>query len=95
MHCEHLSEPSTGMLEKLQCRSNCPNIKYNYGVLFLRQIYSLFIHTSKYFLIAHQNVNQKLLILLHLSKFAILNSNQDFVFTTEEDSLKHIFHYCV
>ena len=44
-----ISEPSWGIF---QHRSDPPNIKYNYAVLFLRQIYSLFIcfiYASKYF----------------------------------------------
>ena len=38
-----ISARSLGMLENFQHRSDLPNIKYNYAVLFFRQIYSLFL----------------------------------------------------
>ena len=39
-----ISEPSSGILEKFQCSSALPNIKYNCVVLFLSQLYWLFIY---------------------------------------------------
>ena len=40
-------------MENYQRSSAPPNIKYNCVVLFLSQLYLLFIHASKYFLIGH------------------------------------------
>ena len=42
-------------MENFQCSSAPPNIKYNFVVdlLFLSQLYILFIYASKYFLIDH------------------------------------------
>ena len=40
-------------MEKFQHSSAPPNIKYNCVVLFLSQLYILFIYVSKYFLIDH------------------------------------------
>ena len=40
-------------MKKFQCSSALPNIKYNCVVLFLSQLYILFIYVSKYFLIDH------------------------------------------
>ena len=48
-----ISEPSKGIMENFQCSSALPNIKYNCVVLFLSQLYILFIYASKYFLIDH------------------------------------------
>ena len=48
-----ISEPSWGIVEKFQRSSALPDIKYNFVVLFLRQMYWLFIYVSKYFLIDH------------------------------------------
>ena len=48
-----ISEASFGKLEKFQCSSALPNLKYNCAVLFLKEIYWLFIYASKYFLIDH------------------------------------------
>ena len=45
------SASSLGTLETLQCRSAVPNIKYNCAVLCLSEMYWLFMHVSKYFLI--------------------------------------------
>ena len=45
------SASSLGTLETLQCRSAVPNIKYNCALLFLSEMYWLFMHVSKYFLI--------------------------------------------
>ena len=42
------SEQFLGILEKFHHRSALLNIKYNYAVLFLCQIYLLFVYTSKY-----------------------------------------------
>ena len=42
-----ISEPSLGLLQNFQCRSALSNIKYNYGVLFLRQVYYLFNYALK------------------------------------------------
>ena len=44
-----ISEPSQGIMEKFQCHLAPPNIKYNCVVLFLSQLYLLFIYASKYF----------------------------------------------
>ena len=43
-----ISEASLGILEKFQCSSALPNIKYNYVVLFWSQLYWVFIYDSKY-----------------------------------------------
>ena len=40
-------------MENFQHSSAHPNIKYNCVVLFLNQLYRLFIYASKYFLIDH------------------------------------------
>ena len=40
-------ELSLGILAKFQHSLDLPNIKWNYAVLVLRQIYSLFIYASK------------------------------------------------
>ena len=40
-------------MENFQRSSATPNIKYNFVVLFLSQLYILFIYASKYFLIDH------------------------------------------
>ena len=40
-------------MEKLQRISAYPSIKYNCVVLFLSQLYLIFIYASKYFLIDH------------------------------------------
>ena len=48
-----ISARSLGMLENFQHRSDLPNIKYNYAVLFLRQIYSLFFMLQNIVLIDH------------------------------------------
>ena len=40
-------------MENFQRSSDHPNIKYTCVVLFLGQLYILFIYTSKYFLIDH------------------------------------------
>ena len=42
------SEQSLGILEKIQRSLVLPNIKYNCVVLFLSQLYWLFIYASKY-----------------------------------------------
>ena len=42
------SEPSLGILEKIQSSLVLPYIKYNCVVLFLSQLYWLFIYGSKY-----------------------------------------------
>ena len=42
-----------GIRENFQSNSAPPNIKYNFVVLFLSQLYILFIYASKYFLIHH------------------------------------------
>ena len=46
---EHLSisVPSLGILQNFQRRSALPNMKYNYAVLFLRQVNYLFNYTPK------------------------------------------------
>ena len=44
-------------LEILQRRSALPNIKHNYAVLFLKQIYSLSIYASKFIFSQTTNVN--------------------------------------
>ena len=43
-----ISEPSLGILEKFQRSSALPSMKYNCVVLFLGQLYWLFIYASKY-----------------------------------------------
>ena len=43
-----ISEPSLGILEQFQCTWVLPNIKYNCAILFLSQLYWLFIYASKY-----------------------------------------------
>ena len=43
-----ISESSLGILEKFQRSLALPNIKYNFVVLFLSQLYWLFIYASKY-----------------------------------------------
>ena len=43
-----ISEPSLGILEKFQQSLALPNIKYNCAVLFLCQMYWLFVYASKY-----------------------------------------------
>ena len=43
-----ISEPSLGKLKKFQRSSALPNIKCNCVVLFLGQLYCLFIYASKY-----------------------------------------------
>ena len=43
-----ISEPSLGILKKMQHSLVLPNIKYNCVVLFLSQLYWLFIYASKY-----------------------------------------------
>ena len=43
-----ISEPSLGILEKFQCSSALPNMKYNCAVLFWSQLYWVFIYDSKY-----------------------------------------------
>ena len=43
-----ISEPSLGILEKFQRSSDLPNIKYNCVLLFLNQLYWVFIYESKY-----------------------------------------------
>ena len=40
-------------MENFQRSSALPNIKYNCVVLFLSELYILFIYASKYFLIDH------------------------------------------
>ena len=42
-----ISEPSLGILENFKHSSGLPNIKYNCIVLFLSQLYWLFIDASK------------------------------------------------
>ena len=42
-----ISEPSLGILQNFQRRSALPNIKYNYAVLFLRQVNYLFNYAPK------------------------------------------------
>ena len=44
-----MSEPSFDVLEKFQRSSALPYIKNNCAVLFLKQMYWLFIYASKYF----------------------------------------------
>ena len=34
-----ISEPSFGILEKFECSSALPDIKYNWAILFLSQLY--------------------------------------------------------
>ena len=43
-----ISDLFLGILEKIQCSFSLPNIKYNCVVLFLSQLYWLFIYASKY-----------------------------------------------
>ena len=45
-------------MENFQCSSAPPNIKFNCVVLFLSQLYLLFIYASKHFLIDHHCKNQ-------------------------------------
>ena len=42
-----ISVPSLGILQNFQRRSALPNIKYNYAVLFLRQVNYLFDYAPK------------------------------------------------
>ena len=44
-----ISRASLSKLEIFQCSWTLPNIKYNYEVLFMGQLYWLFIYASKYF----------------------------------------------
>ena len=53
-----ISEPSQDIMEKFQCHLAPPNIKYNCVVLFLSQLYLLFIYASKYFPMDHHCKNQ-------------------------------------
>ena len=39
-----ISEASLGILDKFQCSLDLPNANYDYGVLFLGQMYWLFIY---------------------------------------------------
>ena len=48
-----ISEASLSQLENFQHSSALPNFKYNYAVLFLKEMYWLFIYASKCFLIDH------------------------------------------
>ena len=50
-----ISETSLGMLEKFKCSLALPNIKYNFVVLVLSQLYWLFIYLcfKRYFPIGH------------------------------------------
>ena len=45
-------------MENFQRSSTPPNIKYNCVVISLGQLYLLFIHASKYFLIDHHCKSQ-------------------------------------
>ena len=45
-------------MENFKRSSAPPNIKYNFVVLFLSQLYLLFIYASKYFLIDHHCKSQ-------------------------------------
>ena len=42
-----ISEPSLGILQNFQHRLALPNIKYNYAVLFMRQVNNLFNYAPK------------------------------------------------
>ena len=48
-----ISEASLSQLESFQCSLTLLNLKYNHAVLFLKEMYWLFIYNSKYFLIDH------------------------------------------
>ena len=48
-----ISEPSLGILKKFPHSSDPPYVKYNYAVLFLRQICSLFFMLQNIVLIDH------------------------------------------
>ena len=43
-----ISEASLSKLEKFQCSSALPNIKYNCAILFLCEMYWSFVYASKY-----------------------------------------------
>ena len=43
-----ISEASLSQLEKFQCSSALPNIKYNCAILFLCQMYRSFVYALKY-----------------------------------------------
>ena len=42
-----ISDASLSQLGKFQCRSDHPYIKYNYALLFLEKMSSLFFYASK------------------------------------------------
>ena len=79
-----ISEASTGVLEKFQCSSDLPNANYNCVVLFLGQVYWLFIYAAKY-ISSHTtivNCNQNFWILSKMSglfdvPLACYRSNHD------------------
>ena len=50
-----ISWASLGILEKFQCSSVLPNVKYNCAVLFWSQFYWLFIYASKYIFLYKKN----------------------------------------
>ena len=52
-HILWISETSLDKLEKFQLSLALPNLKYNCAVLFLKEMYLLFIYASKYFIIDH------------------------------------------
>ena len=43
-----ISKPSLSLVEKCQCSSAVPNIKYNYIILFLCEMYWSFVYALKY-----------------------------------------------
>ena len=80
-----ISESSLGILEKSQRSLVLPNIKYNCVVLFLSQLYWLFIYASKYFshrLPLYNVFNKAELYVLHAP--CTSNKNREMVTMTSQ-----------